>query len=95
MATITSYKFNKCLLSEVLYYKYCVTVPGFSEICMSSHAECNWYVIYLIIQGFSECVMPHYLSRLMGKPTICIGKNKDADQLHGNREADQTSSSSS
>ena len=29
------------------------------------------------------------LSRLMGKPTICIGENKDADQLRGNREADQ------
>ena len=30
------------------------------------------------------------MSRLVGKPTICIGeKNKDADQLHGNREADQ------
>ena len=28
------------------------------------------------------------LSRLMGKPTICIGENKDADQLRGNREAD-------
>ena len=25
----------------------------------------------------------------MGKPTICIGKNKGADQLRGNREADQ------
>ena len=25
----------------------------------------------------------------MGKPTICIGKNKDADQLRGNCEADQ------
>ena len=25
----------------------------------------------------------------MGKPTICIGENKDADQLHGNCEADQ------
>ena len=25
----------------------------------------------------------------MGKQTICIGKNKDADQLLGNREADQ------
>ena len=25
----------------------------------------------------------------MGKPTICIGENKGADQLHGNREADQ------
>ena len=25
----------------------------------------------------------------MGKQTICTGENKDADQLHGNREADQ------
>ena len=25
----------------------------------------------------------------MGKPTICIGENKDAYQLRGNREADQ------
>ena len=25
----------------------------------------------------------------MGKPTICVGENKDADQLRGNREADQ------
>ena len=25
----------------------------------------------------------------MGKSTICIGKNKGADQLRGNREADQ------
>ena len=29
------------------------------------------------------------MSRLMGKPTICISKNKDADQLRGNLEADQ------
>ena len=29
------------------------------------------------------------MSLLMGKPTICIGENKDADQLRGNREADQ------
>ena len=28
------------------------------------------------------------MSRLFGKPTICIGENKDADQLRGNREAD-------
>ena len=25
----------------------------------------------------------------MGKPTTCIGENKGADQLRGNREADQ------
>ena len=30
-----------------------------------------------------------HMSRLMGKPTICIGENKDADQLRGNSEADQ------
>ena len=29
------------------------------------------------------------MSHRMGKQTICIGENKDADQLRGNREADQ------
>ena len=29
------------------------------------------------------------MSRPVGKPTICIGENKGADQLRGNREADQ------
>ena len=31
----------------------------------------------------------YYLSRLTAKPTFCICKNKDADQLRGIREADQ------
>ena len=29
------------------------------------------------------------MSRVVRKLAICICKNKDADQLHGNREADQ------
>ena len=29
------------------------------------------------------------MSHRMGKPTICIGENKGADQLRSNREADQ------
>ena len=29
------------------------------------------------------------MSCVMRKPKFCICKNKDADQLHGNREADQ------
>ena len=29
------------------------------------------------------------LSLVMRKPAYCIFKNKDADQLHGDREADQ------
>ena len=31
----------------------------------------------------------HHLSRHLGKPTICLGENKEADQLRGNRKADQ------
>ena len=30
-----------------------------------------------------------YMSCVMRKPTFCICENKDADQLRGNREADQ------
>ena len=34
-------------------------------------------------------IVKSQLSRPVGKPTICIGENKGADQLRGNREADQ------
>ena len=30
-----------------------------------------------------------YMSRVIRKTTFCICENKDADQLHGNRKADQ------
>ena len=30
-----------------------------------------------------------YVSRVVRKPAFCICENKDADQLRGNREADQ------
>ena len=42
---------------------------------------------HIFIKAFQSC-FPE-MSRLMGKPTICIGENKDADQLRGNHEADQ------
>ena len=32
---------------------------------------------------------PSYMSRVMRKLAFCIWENKDADQLRGNREADQ------
>ena len=44
------------------------------------------------LNGFhsSFCVeMFHQMSRHMGKPTICMCENKDADQLRSNCEADQ------
>ena len=31
----------------------------------------------------------HYMSRVVRKPVFCICENKEADQLRGNREADQ------
>ena len=37
----------------------------------------------------SDSIIITHLSHLMRKPTICICENKDADQLRGNREADQ------
>ena len=40
-----------------------------------------------ILTDFST--QKQYLSRLVRKPRIRIGENKDADQLRGNREADQ------
>ena len=33
--------------------------------------------------------LTEYLSLVMRKPAFCICENKDADQLRGNREADQ------
>ena len=37
----------------------------------------------------SVLVSSSYMSCVMRKPTFCICENKDADQLRGNREADQ------
>ena len=36
----------------------------------------------------SYCYQTH-LSRIVRKPDFCLGENKGADQLRGNREADQ------
>ena len=49
------------------------------------------YVIYKIIfeTSLKGKILQRKMSRVMRKPTICICENKDADQLRGNREADQ------
>ena len=55
----------------------------------------NFAIINLIFQhqqqfaNASIVLIDQHLCRLMGKPTICIGENKGADQLRGHREADQ------
>ena len=49
-----------------------------------------WNTVSLI-NPFMTNGLAHYyhLNCCMGKPTICICKNKDADQLRGNGSADQ------
>ena len=54
--------------------------------CVAAHFEClRLSIIVVFIFETKICDMSHP----MGKPTICIGENKGADQLRGNREADQ------
>ena len=74
-----------------------------SEISYLYFVQLNWgsfviSFIYLTVDllwlsgQLTAVVMPGrclHLSRPMGKPTICIGENKGADQLRGDREADQ------
>ena len=52
----------------------------------------NCFCLYEIITSYyhvTSFLKHNHMSRPMGKPTICIGENKGADQLRGNREADQ------
>ena len=44
---------------------------------------------YLILPIVSCLLIVDQLSLVMRKPAFCICENKDADQLRGNREADQ------
>ena len=50
---------------------------GTGKITFEDFNEVSKYMLYM------------YMSHRVGKPTICICENKDADQLRGNREADQ------
>ena len=42
-----------------------------------------------LVGWFHQSQAYYILSRVMRKPMFCICENKDADQLRGNREADQ------
>ena len=62
----------------------CILILFASFIGMLNPIEEVWNTIR---GDVSHCLT--IMSRLLGKPTICIGENKDAYQLRGNREADQ------
>ena len=48
-------------------------------------------ILELLATNLKECdiFQYHYMSLVVRKPAFCICENKNADQLRGNREADQ------
>ena len=87
---------SSCLLC---FYSLVCVRPVWKPHCLFSHkaAEMYTYLVLMNQQFYSYTIAClngniydfYQVSHLMGKPTICIGENKDADQLRGNREADQ------
>ena len=55
---------------------------------MSTHNLCFVLKIGKILY-LSTPQINYKMSRIVRKPDFCLGENKGADQLRGNREADQ------
>ena len=76
---------SACAFDYVLsrYMHLLFLYPNFQDRLASLYG----FVFYISKNGFT-CDMGH-MSRVVRKPAFCICENKDADQLRGNREADQ------
>ena len=72
--------YHKALLPEIVIPRH-GKFPGIREPGIWVRLLC--YVLIKILMNLL------YMSRIIRKPTICICENKDADQLSGNRKADQ------
>ena len=46
-------------------------------------------MLQLMLVSSKALIYQQKLSRIVRKPDFCLGENKGADQLRGNREADQ------
>ena len=95
----------KCLIANRKIHDCCIArfVPETVEIpkigfitlrLIKIKDNVQLYEVLTIIPADQSCCKTHvmvikYLGRRMGKPTICICENKDADQLRSNCKADQ------
>ena len=74
-----------------LYHVY-ISFFWFREQDVGSHCASSWSLLnpfFFNKQTRFVTVMYRYLSLVVRKPVFCICENKNADQLRGNREADQ------
>ena len=77
------------ILEEEVCYP-CSENKGADQLRVFLFAYADCWLSHEVAQMCSTFFFPEYkISRRMGKPTICLGENKGADQLRGNREADQ------
>ena len=78
------------LASELIAVKVSILCTGSTKFILKSFlgmvVKPHTRVMFSILDFF---LILADMSRRMGKPTICICENKDADQLRGDREADQ------
>ena len=71
------YSVHPNMFKTKLISSFCVIFHFFPG-CMFSIDGSNLFIFHRL---FTHLNHVFHVSRLMGKPTICIGENKDADQL--------------
>ena len=64
------------------YYDYLVSLPEVIAVGLFMDKKMVCFI-------FSVTIVQLNMSHVMRQPALCICENKDADQLRGNREADQ------
>ena len=75
-------KLPLCLIKNRNYSSVKINIPIRPKSFSDGNKSYDLYNVTLEI-------LTQHLSRVMRKPTFCICENNDADQLHGNPEADQ------
>ena len=76
-----------CAADQGLLHNMDSTNSSTSYIQNFKQLMCNFYSLIMVFRGY--LLFHKNMSRILRKPAFCICKNKDADQLRGNRQADQ------
>ena len=82
--TYMLYLLRYCTLNNIPLFRTFTVLILISSGVTTDQMLPSLNISMIIIIYFND-----YMSRVMRKPFFCICENKDADQLRGNREADQ------
>ena len=69
--------------------KMVITILRISICLLYIHPKTKFQAIFMRIYRYVPNLKTLIYEPPMGKPSVCIGENKDVDQLRGNHEADQ------